>query len=331
MSDASYGSPSRGSISRQAQVGKFLASVPWVKNRPWARKWHALEDDNRSIPAMTEKQSTDQQREAGAGLSGFSFNFGRQPPSTSGSLGMPQLDTNVGAAPYNVANISPVSSLQTSTSANPFDDVNAIQPAPQPAMVASHHQHHASETSIQGQYGTWIYRTMPDGAGSQPGTYNSQQRQANRLSEVSSLSSGFGDGDIIIQQSWPGQGQGTSTAAAVVVPQPPAPVAPPQSVRESVGQSSDAGWSRRDTIYTQTSEDLPPRFRNINSWVDQQKGRIQRAVMRAKDGHTNQHSPDDVVPPVPGIPAGSGPHGLPPEPELSMMMPDGEVPRRVEM
>lgn len=330
-SDGSYGSPSKGSLSRQAQLGKLLGAIPWLRDRPFAQKWHALEDGQ---PNMSEKERENQRGQAGP--EGFNFNFGVQQPSTSGSLGMPQLNTNVGQVPYATVEVSPVSSFGVSTSPSPYGNIDTMHPsnAPRPAVVASH-QHQVSNASVEGQYGTWVYRTMPDGSASQPGTYDAQQRQAYRLSEISSLSSGFGDGDIIIQQSWQGQGlMAGAVAPAGTVPQPPpaAAAAVPQNARRSMSQATDAGWSRRDTVYTQTSEDLPPRFRNINSWVDQQKGRIQRAVTRAKDGGANPHGGvDDVVPPVPGLPAGTGPHGLPPEPQYNMMMPDGEVPRRVEM
>ncbi|PKS13312.1 hypothetical protein jhhlp_000083 [Lomentospora prolificans] len=329
-SDASsYGPPGKGSLSRQARLAQVLGAIPWIKNRPFAQKWRALDDEHRPVPAMSEKSFTGTQQDPS---SGFNFTFGGQRPSTSGSLGMPQLNTNVSQHLYNTVEVSPVSSFQVSTSPSPFDDVNAMETAnaPRPAVVASH-QHQVSDASLQGQYGTWVYRAIPDGSSSQPGTYKSEQRQAYRVSELSSLSSGFGDGDIIIQQTWPGQGLGIGTVvSAAVVPQPPAATVPPQNVRQSVAQASDTGWSRRDTIYTETSEDLPPRFRNINSWVDQQKGRIQRAVKRAKDGELSPEGSGNAVPPVPGIPAGAGPHGLPPEPQFNMMMPDGEVPRKVD-
>ena len=62
-------------------------------------------------------------------------------------------------------------------------------------------------------------------------------------------------------------------------------------------------------MYTEASEDLPPRFRTVNSWVRQQTGRLRRAH-------------DKEAPPVPELPL---------EQEFGLMMPDGEVPRKVEM
>lgn len=114
--------------------------------------------------------------------------------------------------------------------------------------------------------------------------YDPAQRKAYRASDVSSLSSGFGDGDII-------------------VPPPPAGLSPAPAQQQNL-QPSGLGrfsWmSRRDrgnreTVYTNTSEDRPARYRSVNSWVNQQIGRIKRADERKQS--------DEDVPPVPDVPA----------------------------
>lgn len=136
---------------------------------------------------------------------------------------------------------------------------------------------------------------------------NGYGRPANRVSAISSLSSGFGDGDIIV----PG-----------LQPPPPASQAL-RSTQNVVGRYSwvsKSGSSNRETIYTETSEDLPPRFRTVNSWVNQQTGRVKRAQGRSDD--------EEDVPPVPGLPAALGKNIMPPEQQFNMMMPDGEEPRR---
>ncbi|PHH88310.1 hypothetical protein CDD83_7702 [Cordyceps sp. RAO-2017] len=124
------------------------------------------------------------------------------------------------------------------------------------------------------------------------------KRQMSVLSDISSLSSGFGDGDIVMP---PANSTATTTitTAQLAVPQPVAQ-------RVSVSEASH----RRDTMYTEASEDPVPRFRTINSWVRQQSGRIKRAKQREPD-----------APPVPS---------MPPEQEFRLMMPDDEEPRRVE-
>ncbi|PHH58767.1 hypothetical protein CDD81_4596 [Ophiocordyceps australis] len=119
------------------------------------------------------------------------------------------------------------------------------------------------------------------------------------VSEMSSLSSGFGDGDIMM----PSMNKGSATTVTSVTA--PAPVAQRSSI--------SSFFHRRETVYTEASEDALPRFRSINSWVRQQSGRVKRAKQR------EQTASD--VPPVPS---------MPPEQDFRLMMPDEEEPRRVE-
>ncbi|KAJ0158032.1 hypothetical protein CTA2_12459 [Colletotrichum tanaceti] len=181
----------------------------------------------------------------------------------------------------------------------------------------------ASLTHIIGQYenatdpgmtlrsgvGAGAYFNQSELARQPSDAYDPARRRVNRVSELSSISSGFGDGDIIVP-GMPG-----------MVLQPPPPVS--QSLRgsqNSVGRFSWANKGSRETVYTEASEDLPARFRTVDSWVNQQTGRVKRAQARPET--------DEDVPPVPGLPAGRGQNGMPPEPQFTMMMPDGEVPRR---
>lgn len=107
---------------------------------------------------------------------------------------------------------------------------------------------------------------------------------------MSSLSSGFGDGEMLFPAS--------------------------AKARASTGSGTSAGSRshRRDTVYTEASEDTPTRFRTVNSWVRVQTSRIKRAKWQEEDTPTGQ------APPVPN---------LPPEQDFGLMMPDGEEPRRV--
>ncbi|RYO87836.1 hypothetical protein DL766_000740 [Monosporascus sp. MC13-8B] len=129
-------------------------------------------------------------------------------------------------------------------------------------------------------------------ADSQPSAMDDAiKRQAYRDSEISSLSSGFGDGDIVIQQSL--TAPPPPVAPRQEPPQPP-PRTPNYLGRFSwISRSSSSG--RRETVYTQTSEDRPARFRSINSWVNQQAGRVRRANSRAKE-----RGEVPVMPAVPG-------------------------------
>ncbi|RYP48840.1 hypothetical protein DL768_005348 [Monosporascus sp. mg162] len=129
-------------------------------------------------------------------------------------------------------------------------------------------------------------------ADSQPSaTDDAMKRQTYRDSEISSLSSGFGDGDIVIPQSLTAP---PPPVAARQEPQQPPPRTPNYLGRFSwMSRSSSNG--KRETVYTQTSEDRPARFRSINSWVNQQAGRVRRANSRAKE-----RGEVPVMPAVPG-------------------------------
>lgn len=131
--------------------------------------------------------------------------------------------------------------------------------------------------------------------------YDPFRRHVYRESEISSISSGFGDGDIIIP---PPSALHDFTGASRISYQK----VPGVSRKDSVAQASEAGESNRDTIYTATSEDMPQRYRTVDSWVNQQTGCLQRAAQNANED----------VPPVPM---------MPPEPKYTMMM-DDEEPRR---
>ncbi|KAI3394068.1 hypothetical protein diail_3243 [Diaporthe ilicicola] len=137
--------------------------------------------------------------------------------------------------------------------------------------------------------------------------YDPNRRQVYRASELSSLSSGFGDEDIIVPPP-PAAGQSNASGATSRLSYQQTPSV---SRKNSVANISEAGNGNRDTVYTTTSEDMPPRFRTVNSWVKQQTGRVRRAEQRANED----------IPPVPTMPA---------EERYTMMM-DDEEPRRPDV
>ncbi|KAI6268262.1 hypothetical protein MCOR03_002829 [Pyricularia oryzae] len=157
--------------------------------------------------------------------------------------------------------------------------------------------------------------------------YNQTRRQDNHASMLSSLSSGFGDADIIIDdqpQPQPSLPQGL-TASQLSYMQTQALSTHQQQSLGNIPNgraSSRTSWmsrSNRDTVYTQASDDSPPRFRTISSWVHQQTSRVRRAEHRANDnGET------------PSLPTAPGWHDMPPEPQFNMMMHDGQAPRAPE-
>ncbi|KAI1413755.1 hypothetical protein F5Y13DRAFT_28419 [Hypoxylon sp. FL1857] len=124
-------------------------------------------------------------------------------------------------------------------------------------------------------------RQPPDG-------YNPPQRVSNRASVLSSISSGFGDGDIIIPQPLT-----ANNTMPVKIPDDQAN----NRVDNRVARESWIGREdgRRETVYTTTSEDRPARFRSITSWVNQQAGRAKRAGSRARE-----RGEIPVMPAIPG-------------------------------
>ncbi|KAI1640216.1 hypothetical protein F4809DRAFT_522480 [Biscogniauxia mediterranea] len=154
-------------------------------------------------------------------------------------------------------------------------------------------------------------------------SYDPASRRAYRASEISSISSGFGDGEMILPQPMAPASNTidttitTTTAAAaaavandntninttttiptttsspIVQPPPPVPTSNNAAGRFSWMSRRD---ERRETVYTQTSEDRPTRFRSVASWVNQQTGRIRRADSRARER--------GEVPVMPAIPGG---------------------------
>jgi hypothetical protein len=107
-------------------------------------------------------------------------------------------------------------------------------------------------------------------SGQSSNAYDPTQREVNRVSYLSSISSGFGD-QLIMPEGGP-------------LPEIP--------VSRFSWTTASQTQHNRDTIYTTTSEETAPRFRTVNSWVAQQTGRVERKQMT-----------DQEIPVMPEIPA----------------------------
>ncbi|KAL2258522.1 hypothetical protein VTK26DRAFT_8146 [Humicola hyalothermophila] len=179
------------------------------------------------------------------------------------------------------------------------------------------------------------------------------------VSDVSSLSSGFGDGDIIVSDSLitPPPPTVTTTTTTTTTGHPPHSISGNSSSPQPNKYTDRFSWmsstasgahpqpslSRSGTVCTQTSEDRPARFRSVTSWVDQQTGRIIRARQReqtaaasaspvpsssSSSSSSSQGSVPDLPAGHPGIPG--IPNPPPGEQDFGLMMDDGEKARRVE-
>ena len=115
--------------------------------------------------------------------------------------------------------------------------------------------------------------------------YDPARREVNHLSYLSSLSSGFGDGLIIADESGLPNGN-----ASLSRRQSRNPTAIRFSWATSVPQTPRLKGDR-DTVYTNTSVESAPRFRTINSWVAQQTSRVER-----------KRQSDKEIPDMPDIP-----------------------------
>ncbi|KAF4831130.1 hypothetical protein CGCTS75_v005383 [Colletotrichum tropicale] len=309
----------------------FGSKIPFFRNRSMGGGWENL--DGRGQPPQYEKGvgprgtlrlNTDvySGKSIGNFGPGSASAYGGQYMSPADNRGSPMTMSPSGTiqmrANQPIMNGQGTFNSQTGTYTSQVDTFNTgVGTYNTQTGTLMSHAPSQSLTHIIGQYGTPTdpNMTLRSGMGAgaffnqselarQPSdAYDPNRRQVNRASELSSISSGFGDGDIVV----PGMAL-----------QPPPPIRQSQA-----GRFSWMSKSNRDTVYTETSEDLPPRFRSVNSWVNQQTGRIKRAQARPET--------DEDVPPVPGLPAGTGQNGLPPEPQFTMMMPDGEVPRRPDL
>lgn len=150
---------------------------------------------------------------------------------------------------------------------------------------------------------------------------------------VSSLSSGFGDGDIAVSEPTVSAPPPVATANNTMTSDRQYTARfswMSQAPSQGATQAPQSGrQSRRETVCTETSEDLPARFRSLTSWVDQQTGRIKRAQEKEREREMGDQMPPPPLPAgVPGIP---GVHNPPPgEQSFGMMMDDEEMPRKVE-
>lgn len=138
--------------------------------------------------------------------------------------------------------------------------------------------------------------------------------ESARSSNLSSLSSGFGDGDIIIPP-----------AAVKPLPSPLRRSSQVSSLSEEfepnlvrfsrVSSVTDGHSVSRETMVSAVSalsDETAPRFRTVNSWVRHQSGKSSKP--------SSSHRNDVSAPLMPSFP---------PEQQYNLMLSDGQQPRRV--
>ncbi|KAM3556838.1 hypothetical protein MY1884_004853 [Beauveria asiatica] len=214
--------------------------------------------------------------------------------------------------------------------ADPADDTPASATAMPPARSASQARHLAGGAGSSRGPEPSLSSTAPEYSLTLPPAPG-----ARRVSDLSSLSSGFGDGDIFVPSKQARKSTTSGKLQKVISNSDNnsnnnnsnnnnsnnnnnnSSSGNRHSTATTVITATTRGDTRRDTVFTEASEDSPPRFRTVSSWVRQQSGRVKREKQREQDAADESGTP----PPVPAIP---------PEQDFRLMMPDGEVPRRVE-
>ncbi|KAH6976103.1 hypothetical protein BKA56DRAFT_618037 [Ilyonectria sp. MPI-CAGE-AT-0026] len=272
---------------KPSRIDKILAKVPFIRTRLPNREWYTIEDPSKY--SYEKSQATKPPRFASRRIESQFF----APNTPVGVYTSPRMGSR---SKFSTADtLSPMSTT--------FVESKAVQ-----AQVVSGQTAKQVRLSVQA-------KPMP----TTPRYTYSQSKRQTGVSTLSSISSGFGDGDIIITPENTVSTVNTSTMpslpTAVADPSRQSSIRSPAASRRSSMRSSGRD-PRRDTQMTSMTDvtlDGRPRFHSVNSWVKQQSGHLRRA----------QNGVDGDAPPVPMLP--------PPEQELRLMMPDGEEPRRVDM
>lgn len=205
--------------------------------------------------------------------------------------------TSAGAAQAGVG--TGAIAVETSFSRTSQVDMSKVADAPIPPIPT--HIFHAAKPSMLTSSGEPTYSLAMQSAIANRDT-------ASRGSDMSSLSSGFADSDIVVPPAVARKQRRSSQVSSL------SGEVETNTLRYS-GVSSisiDEMSLRPATMISEVSAETAPRFRTVDSWVSHQNGRSSRPGTRGGRD----------APPLPRAP--------PPEQEYNLMMSDDEEPRRVE-
>lgn len=284
------------SYEKPNRFESLVSKIPFVGSRLGHKDWYTIEDPS---PPYFSQVSDEKTRH-------FS------PSPSSSPSPSPQYAPSSLPPPLPVAPIPKQSNTHLAVPAKPWGlyrmssrtertnyDIDAMSPTSttfvENAVEVQVVARHAPKEGLSPPYKPQHTR-VPSAA---PYAYDIGRRQTG-VSELSSISSGFGDGDIVVTPTY---------QTIQSVPSRPTPS------RQPTWKSSTHTVSRRDTVSTVASVDPRPRFRSVNSWVKQQNGELRRAQRQQEQSD---------APPVPAL-------APPPEQDFRYMLPDNERPRPVEM
>ncbi|KAJ3525400.1 hypothetical protein NM208_g11656 [Fusarium decemcellulare] len=269
-------------FEKPSRFENLVSKVPFIGSRFGHQGWYTIDDPSQDNMEKTQPAMAT----APASRRLNSEYFAPDKPLGVYRMG----STRTAGTRLDADAVSPTSTM--------FVERTAVQ-----VQVVARHDPKESITSFHKPQHTRVPSTTPY-------AYDLGRRQTG-VSELSSISSGFGDGDIVV----------TPTNQTIqTLPSQPAAVAAPS--RQSTWRSTNTWRStstlggKRDTMSTEASVDVRPRFHTVNSWVKQQNGHLRRAQQ--------EYTSDGDAPPVPAL-------APPPEQDFRLMMPDGERPRPVEM
>ncbi|KAF4471421.1 hypothetical protein FALBO_1668 [Fusarium albosuccineum] len=269
-------------FEKPSRFENLVSKVPFIGSRFGHQGWYTIDDPSQDNMEKTQPAMAT----APASRRLNSEYFAPDKPLGVYRMG----STRTAGTRLDADAVSPTSTM--------FVERTAVQ-----VQVVARHDPKESITSFHKPQHTRVPSTTPY-------AYDLGRRQTG-VSELSSISSGFGDGDIVV----------TPTNQTIqTLPSQPGAVAAPS--RQSTWRSTNTWRStstlggKRDTMSTEASVDVRPRFHTVNSWVKQQNGHLRRAQQ--------EYTSDGDTPPVPAL-------APPPEQDFRLMMPDGERPRPVEM
>ncbi|KAF5255133.1 hypothetical protein FANTH_188 [Fusarium anthophilum] len=267
-------------FDKPSRFENLVSKVPFLGSRYGHKGWYTIEDPSYSPPSYSPPLAEKTRPQSPLFMSKQSDNF-LTVPSLPFGVYRTTGDRRTGVTNYDIDAVSPTSTT-------------FVERAVEVQVVARHDPKDSLSTPYKPQQHKRIPSTTPY-------AYDVGRRQTG-VSELSSISSGFGDGDIVVTPT-------TQTVQSV-------PSRPEPSRQPTWKSANSVG--RRDTVSTVASVDTRPRFRSVNSWVKQQNGQLRRAQRQ------QENSLDSDAPPVP-------PLAPPPEQDFRYMLQDDERPRPVEM
>ncbi|KAG5756352.1 hypothetical protein H9Q69_000937 [Fusarium xylarioides] len=267
-------------FDKPSRFENLVSKVPFLGSRYGHKGWYTIEDPSYSPPSYSPPLAEKTRPKSPLFMPKQSDNF-LTVPSLPFGVYRTTGDRRTGVTNYDIDAVSPTSTT-------------FVEGAVEVQVVARHDP----KDSLSTPYKPQQHKRVPS---TTPYAYDVGRRQTG-VSELSSISSGFGDGDIVVTPT-------TQTVQSV-------PSRPEPSRQPTWKSTNSVG--RRDTVSTVASVDTRPRFRSVNSWVKQQNGQLRRAQRQ------QENSLDSDAPPVP-------PLAPPPEQDFRYMLQDDERPRPVEM